>query len=110
MFGLYLLQVLVQNYLTCLETFGVCGRAGQQREGNRDRRQRKIRELREELRKSKDWKMAPAEGKAALKQLRDTLRDELKNIGKVELKSALRKKKSKQRTASPILILTLLRC
>ena len=43
--------------------------------------------------------MAPIEGKAALKQLRDTLRDKLKNIRKAEQKSALRKKKSKQRTA-----------
>ena len=43
--------------------------------------------------------MAPIEGKAALKQLRDTLREKLKNIRKAEQKSALRKKKSKQQTA-----------
>ena len=86
---------------TALETFGVYGRAGQKRrEGNPNRRQRKIRELREKLRKTKkNWKMAPIEGKAALKQLRDTLRDKLKNIRKAEQKSALRKKKNKQRTA-----------
>ena len=54
----------------------------------------------EELRKTKkNWKMATIEGKAALKQLRDTLRDELKNTRKAEQKSALRKKKSKQQTA-----------
>ena len=43
--------------------------------------------------------MGPVEGKAALKQLRDTLRDKLKNNRKAEQKRALRKKKSKQRTA-----------
>ena len=98
---------------TALETFSLYGRAGQKRrEGNPNIRQRKIRELREELRKTnKNWKMAPIEGKAASKKLRDTFRDELKNIRKTEQKSALRKKKtSNEQHLSPILIPTLLRC
>ena len=88
-------------HIAALETFGVYGRAGQKRrEGNPNMRQRKIRELREVLRKTKkNWKMASTEGKAVLKQLRDTLRDKQKNITKAEQTSAPRKKKNKQRTA-----------